>query len=199
MKKKSQLDQEILFRISLLFPSFFFFVVLLLDTSTTDYNPKAETISMLVLTSHGLFQTLNFIVSGIFIAILGITTRNVHTKSPVKHIIGNVIVLFGISMVILALVPADTTLFPTTLKGLIHFTLFTTILPIFIFAEFIASIKTKKKHLLYSRYSLLSFVFTTVTSILILLIQDYAGFYQRLVVGSITVWFTISPLVIRKR
>lgn len=197
MKNKPQI-QNILFQVSLLFPAIYIIVVLILDIVTPAYNPMRETISMLVHTSNGLYQTLNFIVSGFFITILGLTTNKLQTRNSIKNIVGNVILLFGVSMLILAALPTDTSLIPTTPIGITHFYLFVVILAIFIIVELITSIKTRKSNRVYSNYSLISFIFTSITSLLILLMQNYAGLLEIVVVISIVVWFTISPLVVKR-
>lgn len=196
-KKRSSSLERILFYVSLSYPVIFFIIVLVLDFITPHFNPVRQTISMLVLTINGVYQTANFIIGGLLMAMLGLLTLKMVSQSRIKHIIGGVILLFGVAMLILAVAPSDKTLIPTTSHGEIHFWLFVFVLIALLISVFVTGIMMLKSKLSYARYCFISFALALLSTLLILDLQNYAGVFERIVILTAVVWFTVSPLMVK--
>jgi len=188
-----------LFYFYLLFPSVFFLAALTLGLITPGYNPVKEPISMLAVAPDGIWQTLNFIICGFFIFLLGFQIQRLHSPILIKKLVSNTIALVGIFLILLGFFPTDRSFMPTTLNGVIHLLLFILIVATFLIGELIAGIKMFNNNRFYASYSLLSFALSLVAVILMLAYQGYLGIFQRIFVATIIFWFTLSPLVIKQK
>lgn len=186
-----------LFFLSLLSPVVFFSTAIILGVISQDYSPSRDSISMLVLTTNGVWQSANFVVCGAFMILLGAQTIRLRSRAKFKKTVGSVIKIFGFVMIGLAIIPTDPTLVPTTFPGVLHFLMFVVVAASFCLSVFKVGIITKKSFPLYSLYSLGSASVVLVGAPLLLVVQEYAGILQRIVVFSFILWFTVSPLIVK--
>lgn len=194
MSKKTKTNLP--FLLSLLSPVVFFASALIIGTVTEGYSPLAETISMLVHTANGMWQVANFVVCGVLMVLLGVKTLQMNARKKLNVTIGRVIALFGLLMIALAIVPTDSTLIPTTNPGVVHVFFFVVAIISFSISTCKAGKATQKSNSLYSYYSFSSVVIAILGGVCMLLFPSYAGVFQRVIVFSFIVWFTVSPLFV---
>jgi hypothetical membrane protein len=181
------------FYLALAGPALFILTAFIFGLVKPNYKPLRNTISELALGRYGFIQTANFVVSGLFIALLGVALafQGTHTYGSVA------VVIMGTVLFLSAIFPTDpieTNGFTTV--GKIHNTVFLVGMLAILSAQFVTGFGSMGSAL--GVFSLACGILAVIGLVAMVKTQHtHQGLFQRVLVLTVMVWisgFALSVL-----
>jgi hypothetical membrane protein len=174
-----------LFYLALAGPAIFILTALVFGLVKPNYRPVRNTISELALGRYGYVQTINFVVSGLLLASLGVTIALQNGSSYGS----TAVTIMGAVLFLSAIFPTDpTTANGSTTVGKIHNAIFLVGMLAIISAQFVVGFSNLGSAL--GIFSLVCGVLAPVNLVAMVTQHAYAGLFQRLLVLTIMVWIS---------
>jgi len=177
-------------------PILFLVNSLLLGFFSSGYNPQRNSISSLVHVRLGYLQTANFVLCGLLTLGLAYYLKEYSGATINSARLAHIgIIVFGASLVLLGFFPTDKP-GQTTAIGQIHGAIF--ILSVFIQAGLQLAVAFTNFPSAIAIYLVISGLISAFGLLGMAYVPEFRGYIQRVLVGSIILWVTISSFWLRK-